>query len=176
MSASRQEWLGGYDEGGMWCCYGWWAGQVVNDWQHEQGGGARVRWEVSLISLALGNPLAWGFEISRKCVYECVSLLCLCALEVPLKQERGGGGWTCHFREWLWCGGGERGDWLCELALRELKPWEHQWCSVTKDKLCVFVCQSWWVSKTTHVYLFCELACVCVCVNVTFELGYHCKI
>ena len=41
-------------------------------------------------------PGCWcgGFEISRKCAHVCASLLCLCALEVPLKQKRGvGGGW-----------------------------------------------------------------------------------
>lgn len=54
-----------------------------------------VRWEVSLISVA-GQPTGVGLRDFEENV--CVSLLCHCALEVPLKQARGGGGRTCLFR------------------------------------------------------------------------------
>lgn len=184
MPVSWQEWRGGkherivMSEGGMWCCYGWWAGQVVNDWQHEQGGGARVCWEVSLISLSLslGNLMVWGFEISWKCVYECVSLLCLHALEVPLQQKRGGGGWTCHFRGvavMRWCRTGE-------LTVRVgLEGAEALGTSIVQcDKrpvLCVCVPKLMRAQEYKCLFVY-VCVCVCICVNATFESGHHCKI
>lgn len=40
-----------------------------------------------------GRAICWcgTLRFGAKCVYLRVSLLCLCALEVPLKQETGGG-------------------------------------------------------------------------------------
>ena len=77
------------------------------------------------------------------CVNMCV-FWCFCALEVPLKQERGGGGWwldlslqrgDCNVLE-------ENRRWGvdCYSALRELKPWEHELCDMGKKGQCfVFV-------------------------------------
>lgn len=66
---------------------------------------------------------------------EHAGLVCLRALEVPLKQDGGwrqGGVLACHFRGVAvmrrWGTGGR----LCELALRDPKLWEHQSCG--RDK------------------------------------------